>query len=221
MTNRKNYNSIVFLSTLCLGLILVGATPYISSQFALTKIDEIPIIEDLDQLPEDDSDFQNLFISLLKEIKKEAKNQRISLPLQSDFKYSYEVLNLDKEKSSSIESTVANQNLNILLQKILLQKVVPFASPFSDQYAKHSRYSATTVDLNANTSEVILQISFSADNSENISSFLKQKYSAKKDDVNNLLLSELYKNTDVSYSFNQVFIVTRLPRGSIDSLLKQ
>ena len=58
MTNRKNQNSILVLATLgvYLGLVLVGATPQILAQAAMTKQfnvkDEIEVKDDLDKKPD-------------------------------------------------------------------------------------------------------------------------------------------------------------------------
>ena len=61
MSNRKNYNSIVFLTTLSvyLGLVLVGgATPSVLAQAATTRDfnikNEIVVEDDLDKKPDDD-----------------------------------------------------------------------------------------------------------------------------------------------------------------------
>ena len=59
MSNRKNQNSILVLATLgvYLGLVLVGATPQILAQAAMTKQfnvkDEIEVKDDLDKKPDD------------------------------------------------------------------------------------------------------------------------------------------------------------------------
>ena len=63
MSNSKNYNSIVFLTTLSvyLGLVLVGATPSVlAQQAALAQKfeiqNEIEIEDDLDKKPDDEAD---------------------------------------------------------------------------------------------------------------------------------------------------------------------
>jgi hypothetical protein len=74
MSNSKNYNSIVFLTTLSvyLGLVLVGATPPVLAQAALTQRfeiqHEIETEDDLDKKPDKDklffnysSGFENLY----------------------------------------------------------------------------------------------------------------------------------------------------------------
>src|SRR5215213_10130440 len=62
MSNRKNYNSIVFLTTLSvyLGLVLVGgATPSVLAQAATTRDfnikNEIVVEDDLDKKPDDEA----------------------------------------------------------------------------------------------------------------------------------------------------------------------
>ena len=60
MTSGKNYNSIVFLTTLSvyLGLVLVGGTPPVLAHAAMTRHfdiqNEIEVKDDLDKKPDDE-----------------------------------------------------------------------------------------------------------------------------------------------------------------------
>jgi hypothetical protein len=62
LNNRKSHNSILFLTTLgvYLGLVLVGATPQVLAQAAMTKQfnvkDEVEVKDDLDKKPKDVED---------------------------------------------------------------------------------------------------------------------------------------------------------------------
>lgn len=217
MTNRKNYNSIIFLSTLCLGLVLVGATPYISSQFALTKIDEIPIVENLDQLPDDDADFQNLILSLLKEIKKEAKIEKVPLPLQNEFEINASYEKDQYGEGSSVGSTISDQRLSILIQESFHKKFTPKAFEMADFDGQRKD---VKIKLEANKTKIEFEISFTKSNPQGIVEFLNNHFSNSRDKAKSLLVKEVYQNSVARSQNNQVFIVTRLPRGSIDSLLK-
>jgi hypothetical protein len=65
-----------------------------------------------------------------------------------------------------------------------------------------------------------LKISFTKSNAEQFADFLNREFSFYFS-VENTLTKELYENAKVTSENNQVFIVTRLPRGSLDELLKQ
>src|SRR5215213_8774342 len=76
MSNRKNYNSIVFLTTLSvyLGLVLVGgATPSVLAQAATTRDfnikNEIVVEDDLDKKPDEDL-FADSIVGLVQELDK-------------------------------------------------------------------------------------------------------------------------------------------------------
>src|ERR1044072_6651794 len=80
MSERKNYNSIVFLTTLSvyLGLVLVGGVaPSVLAQAALTRDfdikNEIVFEDGLDKKPDDEKDLIN-YVSFYRELYKLAKD---------------------------------------------------------------------------------------------------------------------------------------------------
>jgi len=232
MTTRKNHNSIVFLTTLYLGLVLVGASPQALSFAALTRNfdiqSEIEVKDDLDNKPDNEEieffskdDFPALFAQFLQEIKEEVKSGKVSLPIQTDFYADGEFHKSEfvggGGSGGGIGSTVSNQDLSLLFQNAIDQKFRPKAFELADFDGKNSKN--VKINFEASSTVLSLQISFGKSNAEQFADFLNQEFSSSADLVKNKLTKEIYENTKATSRNNQVFIVTRLPRGSLDALL--
>jgi hypothetical protein len=170
MTNRKNYNSILFL-TVYLGLVLVGATPQVMAHAATNSLfdlrQEIEYKDDLDNKPD-----ESCPESKAKIVRQD--NQGIetdSFPLlREDFSINFFDLKANKDRLFS--KIIFNTNFDT-------KRLTPFVLAFN----------------------------------QNQDSQL-QKFQEFPEKV-------IYENTKVISQNKQIFIVTRLPRASIDSLLKQ
>ena len=233
MNNRNKNNSIIFLTTLSvyLGLVLVGgATPSVLAQAALTRNfdvqEEIEVRDDLDNKPDDEEirnfqngDFPAVFAQLLNEIKEEVKNGKISLPLQADFIIDAQYRASKMCSGTSIGSNISDQNLSDFVGNALNQKFESKIYEIAD-YGSGKSEKSGKVRLEANSTDLTLKISFTKSNAEQFADFLNQGFSFYFS-VENTLTKELYENAKVTSENNQVFIVIRLPRGSLDELLKQ
>lgn len=235
MINRKNHNSIVFLTTLYLGLVLVGATPQALTFAALTRNfdiqNEIEVKDNLDNKPDNEEiesfskdDFPGLFAQLLKEIEEEVKSGKLTLPLQTDFYtngefHKSEFSNGGGSGGGGIGSTVSNQNLSLLIQNAFDQKFRPKAFELADFDSEKSK--SIKINFEANNTHLSLKISLGKSNAEQFADFLNQQFSSSAALVKNALVKEIYENTKATSENNQVFVVTRLPRGSLDEFLKQ
>lgn len=235
MSNRNKHNSIVFLTTLCLGLMFVGATPQVLTFAALTRNfdiqSEIEVKDDLDNKPDNEEvenfskdDFPALFARLLKDIKSEVRGGKISLPLQTDF-----YVDAESHKSvfvsgggvggAGISSTVSNQNLNLLIQNAVNQKFQLKASELAADYA-HETPKVCKTRIEANSTDFSLKLSFTKSNAKRFAEFLNRDFSSRAVSLENTLTKQIYENTRATFENNEVFVVTRLPRGSLDELLK-
>jgi hypothetical protein len=228
VNNKNKYNSIVFLTTLCLGLVFVGVTPQVLTYAALTKNfdvqTEIEVKDDLDNKPDSEEiesfsndDFPALFAQLLNEIREEVESGKISLPLQTDFKVDGEFIKSQRSSGASFGSNVSNQDLSVLIQNAVNQKIQPKAFNLAD--CDSQRTKNVKIRIEANNTNLSLKISFSKSNAERFAEFLNREFSSSAVATENTLTEQLYKNTSVTSENNQVFIVTRLPRGSLDALL--
>jgi hypothetical protein len=229
MSSKNKHNSIVFLTTLCLGLMFVGAAPQVLTFAALTRNfdiqSEIEVRDDLDNKPDNEEvesftndDFPTLFARLLKEIKGEVKSGKISFPLQTDFYVDGEFTKSQNSGGAGIGSTVSNQNLSLLVQNAVNQKFQPKALELADYDSEKSK--KVKIRIEANSADLSLKVSFDKSNAVQFAEFLNREFSLHALLLENTLTKQIYENTRATAENNEVFIVTRLPRGSLDRLLK-
>lgn len=232
MTTRKSHNSIVFLTTLYLGLVLVGAAPQALNFAALTRNfdiqNEVEVKDDLDNKPDNvdidvysRDDFPALFAQLLQEIKEELKRGKISLPIQKEF---YAVGEFHKSelvggggRGGVLGSNVSDQNLRLLIENAVNQKFQSKAFGLADFDSEKSKFA--NIIFNANSTDLSLEICFGKSNAEQFARFLNQEFSLSAVGVEDKLTKEIYEYTKATSEDNQVFVITRLPRGSLDALL--
>ncbi|MDQ3179270.1 MAG: hypothetical protein M3Q33_02000 [Acidobacteriota bacterium] len=230
MSQRNKNNSIIFLTTLsvCLGLVLVGGTPSILTYAALTRNfdiqNEIEVNDDLDNKPDNEEtesfskdDFPLLFAQLLNEIKERVDSGKISLPLQTNFNVEGEFHKSEFSGGGGIGSNVSNQHLSLLIQNTVNQSYKPKAFELADYDNEKSK--TVKIRLEANSTDFSLKVSFGKSKAKQFAEFLNQDFSSSAVLSENTLTKQIYENTNASSENNQVFIVTRLPRGSLSALL--
>jgi hypothetical protein len=211
VTKGKNYNSIVFLTTLSvyLGLVLVGATPEVLAQDAKKAADsnKISILA-----PGEGMIFTfdlNPIIELSRLAAKDASSVKIAgklIPLQQKF------------TDWQIISTAGDQKILDFLRK---EFFTPFVlDPPNLPVTTTELYQSVEIDkdnITFNRHTTFSNVNKAASFGETYRRVIEYARSpiAAKEIAGNLLI----KHTEVRSENNQVFIVTRLPRGSIDSLL--
>jgi hypothetical protein len=230
MTKGKNYNRIVFFTTLSvyLGLVLAGATPQVLSYAALTRNfdiqNEIEVKDDLDNKPDNEEiessskeDFPLLFVRLLNEIKAAADDGKVSLPLQTDFYVDAQAEVTKDGGGGGRSSSISDKNLDFLINNAINQKLRPKAFELADY---DGDFKSLKISLAANHKDLTLKISFGKFNAEQFAEFLNREFSSSADEIEDKLLKQAYENSTATFENNQVFIVTRLPRAGIDSHLE-
>jgi hypothetical protein len=242
MRNRKNHNSIVFLTTLSvyLGLVLVG-TPPILAQAALTQKIEIQneaeIKDDLDKKPDDDvielfgatggyfDDFENL----IEDLKKLHQIEKFNLD--------YDTFHVTKSGVSEcylegVGHTVATSNIDRIADRWLVAAIGDAADRFenyaflgdclsSDDLDKKKGVSFE-IEIGYDKSSFKFELSVKKESPQKAKQLLdrfNQAYKIYELDEDEPIIKKIYENTSFKSENNQVFIVTRLPRASIDELL--
>ena len=195
MSNRKNYNSILFL-TVYLGLVLVGGSSQVFAHAATNSLfdlrNEIEFKEDLDNKPDDSC--------------AESKAQIDEHDIQFVEEYA-------KLISAVLKRTPSEINFEIL-GGIDLQEFPSLRKELSINFFQ----------LKANKDGLLSKLNFTPSEIKRTTHFLlsfNQVLNFQSCKSQNSPEKLIYENTKVSTVNNQVFIVTRLPRASIDSLLKQ
>jgi len=230
VSNKNKHNSIVFLTTLSvyLGLVLVGAPP-ILAQAALTREQyEIKFAkENKDELEKPLND-KNLFIPQIIQL----INELNSLSKQQSFDWNaknhYEIEGLvfcESDNSPSYLGTGsfgnepfnASDDFAVRLGREISKRRV--ADGFGDFYSQ-----GVSFDFSTENSVFSLKTTVENKNSQETQTFFNEIMAYFKKFASIPISSKekiIYENTKVTSENNQVFIVTRLPRGSLDELLKK
>jgi hypothetical protein len=244
MSKTKSYNQIIFITTLSvyLGLVLVGASPQVLAQAALTNKfelkDQIEQKDDLDKKP--DEELKNLaetyenYLDNLEDFIEDLKK----LHQIEKFDSSYNTFQIDVKTSTpcNYESgLVPQQSTEIKFNndrwlvpaltdfKYSLENLNYFSDCLSSTDFGKYKVKSSLLKINYDKSNLKIELSFFKE-TQNKAKFLAEnlikstKFVELEEDE--IILKSLNENTTITSAGNQVFIVTRLPRGSIDSLLK-
>jgi hypothetical protein len=243
VTKGKNHNSIIFLTTLSvyLGLVLVGATPQVLAQAALTRNFDIQIEaevkDDLDNKPDDDvielsgptggyfDDLEHFVGDLLK-------------------LHQIEKFNLDYDRFHLEQSGIVQCNLETVgykvttsnLEKVNNRWLVPAIAEATDSFENYAflgdclpsaelgkkKGASYGLDISYDKVSFKFELSVTKESPQRAKQLLdrfNRAYKLYEVNEDEPVVREIHKNTSFKSENNQVFIVTRLPRGSIDSLL--
>lgn len=226
MSNRKNYNSIFFL-TVYLGLVLVGATPQVLAQAAMTRQfdikTEIVVEDDLDKKPDEDL-FLFSVVNLVQELNKLSEKGEFDWNVKDDLQLidiaiceSDNLPQFEGGGSITDESDRVIENSAVEIARKLFKRKSGFN--LGNIYSHKLRF-----DFVLNNRDLTLKTKISGDEDTpiKIKSFVNDltEY-LNRIKTSNKATSEkvVAENTTVSTENDQVFIVTRLPRGSIDAVL--
>ena len=221
MSNRKNYNSIVFLTTLgvYLGLVLAGGVaPSVLAQAATTRDfdikSEIVVEDDLDKKP-DEKDLAT-YVSLYRELYKLAKDfkEKNRESLRGDYEFNCSVF-----FQPDLSKTVQCRGGKGLFSGVFIPPIENVGKLFP--HNSDAKSEKAQVNLILSDSDFFLKTSLTQDSdwqAKQFAEFYNNSLSKiKLQQLNNPQIT-FYQNTQITFENNQVFIVTRLPRGSIDSL---
>ena len=241
MNNRKNYNSIVFLTTLSvyLGLVLVGgAIPTVLAQAALTRDfdikNEIVFEDDLDKKPDDDL-FVSSIVNLVNELNK--FSEQGIFDWNKKFKYQLDGLSFcESDNSPSFREPSPAESILILPEskdsqayKKIDEIFVSIARNLFNQATNlglgdfHShKFDLITLSFESKTLEI--EAEFESGNGKNARVFADEltNYLAEITSNSKAIKEKIVaENTKITFENDQVFIITNLPRASIDALLAE
>lgn len=218
MNKKTNYNSIVFLTTLSvyLGLVLVGGAPQVFAQAALTRDfdikNEIEFKDDLDNKPDDEKALA-VYGDTLEDLFLLAKN--------------FSAQNAEKLAENKYEFDCFFGIARV--GKGTFCKGGLFTSDFIPSFEKiHSAFPHASEEIKE---QIKINLLLRADEFS-LKTVLYQSSDEQAEQYHNFYVAGLskiklqtgvpqaviYQNTSISFENNQVFIVTRLPRASIDEL---
>ena len=210
MTNRKNQNSILFLATLgvYLGLFIAGgAAPQVFAHSATTRAfeitDEIEVKDDLDKNPDD-------------VICDGAYDPVLTVSESVALTFSEAVLRVTNE---SILSDVAAYQSNVLNPSIENVLHNGNESIFGNA-CRDFRTSLKTITLQDDELNLTLRIeSKVAAHPYALMTFFQSGIESKRPWTNNERIISILRHTSQFIENDQLYVVTRLPRAGLDTLL--
>jgi hypothetical protein len=212
MSNSKNYNSIVFLTTLSvyLGLVLVGATPSVLAQNSTDDPNKVNIL-----VPGKGYIFT---FDLNPAIKLNKLAQRQSALVEMSGRL---ILSQQKSTNWQIINSSGNKTILDFIQKEFFAPasatIIPDTSlfPIPKELFQSIKVSDENIVISrrSNYDSIEKAVDF-ANVYGRVIDYARSPQAEKKLSDNLLII-----NTEVHSENNQVFIVTNLPRASIDELL--
>lgn len=247
MNNRRSNNSALFLAALgvYLGLVLAGATPQVLAQAAMTRQfnvkDEVEVKDDLDKKPDDCSEklseqakqLLNLniistgvinFVGDLEQLQSIGK-------VSKDEKCSFDFTRKSKGNAVELSYTSFTDNRWAQLSAAdnvegILSLICPWngCEYYSIDPVSGDEISITKVSYVLDSNDLVIKIITDQKNSEEASKLGAIYEEAFRIGGCSEIYAEpaqriVYRNTKASFTQSQVFIVTRLPRAGLDSLL--
>lgn len=220
MNNRKNYNSIVFL-TVYLGLVLVGGSAQVLAQAATPRLfdikTEIKFNDDLDNKPDDEqaiddysSALQNLYTLTAEFAAQNSENL-------DGKNYEFDCIVDISENAGKKFKFVGGSGMiwgGFLPALENLSKTFPHTNDKDKERVR--------VNLILSENEFLVKTTFTqnsfnqAEQRRNFYDAVLAKFKLQPAQNPPTVISQ---NTSLSFENNQVFIVTRLPRASIDPLI--
>ena len=246
MIERNKNNSIIFLTTLSvyLGLVLVGgAVSPVLAQAAATRNfnvqDEIEIKDDLDNKPDEDlADLAGLTGNYFDNLKDFVENiQKLQQIEKFDFDFDSFYVEESNSSQCGLETTrkvISTSNVDRINNRWLTPAIVDATISFEDygfagdclpnKDFGDDKAISYGLKISYDESSLKFEISLvkeSPQKAEKLLEKLNQSYKLYKVDEDEIIVKQIYEHTSFKSENNQVFIVTRLPRGSLDELLKQ
>jgi len=243
--NKNKNNSVIFLTTLSvyLGLVLVGgATPSVLAQ---TKNQ---VITETEKPSENSSLCQNLsanaqllfdkgffvvpIADFLKDLDSLSKLGKFSskFPFTQFFTYEFSIEDINGKPVTYYGKGTNDPSRNHWFDAAFYDAVNKITTQLPDKEFRVNSSSnpyknslAQNVKFELNQNDFVAQISFDAASADKANQLIKLYNDSFALGACGLSDSQktFYQNTRATFENNQVFIVTRLPRGSLDELLKQ
>lgn len=241
--NRKSYNSIVFLTALgvYLGLALVGAPPVLAHAALTRNFDiqsEIEVRDDLDKKPDDEEtgSFFELgleeavadFIADLRSLKSQGKyKSNFAQVYTASCSHSY--CSIDSGAASMVIEKPQDEVSAALWKlhgRIDVSEKNNFYKSLQTGYIKdRDAKSCNQINLKLTFSRKELKLNVGFSNQSEQTAFalaenLNRAFIVKSSTAKETITRKFFENTKAVSTNDQVFVRTRLPRGSLNSLLK-
>jgi len=231
MSNRKNYNSIVFLTTLSvyLGLVLVGAPPVLAQAALTQKIEiqhEAEIRDDLDKKPDEDL-FAQTLVDLVRNLDMLSNAKNFDWETKSVFTIEDLSFCESDDTPSFLGSGSHPKKLTGAIEKAAIEigrklHAKKSKSGLGDFYARWPE--GVTFKFSIEHKGFDLETAINLKSGENARAFLAllDAYLLRiNSSTKTKELKIVVENTKSKVDGTRLLLVTHLPRASIDELLAQ
>ncbi len=242
MNNRKNHNSALILAALgvYIGLVLVGGTPQVLAQAAMTRQfnvkDEVEFKDDLDNKPDDErtpvSDSVKGYLQDVEYFFANLSRLRTQAGFNSG-KDAFEVAQatllpcVDRNMAgryTALKFEYVNESSRRALENFSRSMVYGYSlgDCIANDEFNGVEAVATKFRFKLDAKEFFVNISIKKQSPQNALSLLRELESSLKlyaTTNNDKISQKIIANTSFRVESDQVFIVTRLPRAGLDSLL--
>ena len=227
MSTRKTNNSILVLATLgvYLGLVLIGATPQVLAQAAMTREfsvkDEIEVKDDLDTKPDSEKALDQL-AETIKDVYKaasEISEDHLDLVNEGRYNFGYYVSIRPNGTARYLEPSgyktdvLTNSNRYFIPLRRLYDAFVNRSEDWHDRFLVQLEFGQNDITFKTTITAADARSALGAASSYDKA--LGRKLSLEA----NLVRSTILKSTEVSSKDDKIIIVTHLPRAGLDSLL--
>ena len=242
MNARKNNNSVIFLATLgvYLGLVLAGATPQVLANAAMTRSfdvkDEIEVNDNLDKKPDDERTPVTASVQIYLEDVEYFLTSLGRLQTKGRFDPKKDTFNFTQNSMQPCVDT----NIAGSYTAIRFDSTSQATKPAMEYFSRGMIYGYSLGDCIENNSfhgikatdshftfaledkAFSVNVAVKKESSQRALDLIRELESTLKlydTNVKTNLRHQIIENTKVHSENDQVFVITRLPRGSLDTLL--
>lgn len=246
MSKNKSYNSILFLTTLSvyLGLVLVGASPSVlaqqaalTSKFEIQK--EVEFENDLDKNPEEDESIDHYFLirfdgavnNFVEDLRKLRNQRKYKFGNQEEIivgsNYTYCADNIVNASSSYVVSWISDElerlkkDLDVVNGKEFKQ--LPSFIETAMDAKGNILCKEFGLEFSVDKTELKIKVSFTQDSAQKatiISENLNASFLTKAVNAQQSITKDFYHNTKAKAENQYISVITTLPRGSLDALVR-
>jgi hypothetical protein len=210
--------------------VLVGATPQVLAQAAMTRQfdikTEIEFKDDLDKKPDENDLFTTSIVNLVRELNRFSEKKQFDWNGNTEYQIESLAICGSDNSPSFLGTNSGNHKIDRALKKTGIEIARKFfakksAAGLGDFYSHNVEYKFV---LNNKSLTINAKIGDSSNYDKNVQPFVNELNNYLARTISNHKQPKqktVAENTSVTFENNQVFIVIRLPRASIDELLAE
>ena len=195
------------------GLVLVGATPPVAAR----AFDDGKIL----QISEDQTSYDTAIYALVRELENLSRNNKFDWSEKIDLTYQFSVFKENELSAGITTGKMPDCNATFRLLFQTAQNISRNLSELENDFSNRKNVYLTPFDVSFSLSDSGVTIKAFRSSAGGFSNDLLNRFERQSAAEKSGNTGKIYENTKISAENNQVFVVTRLPRASIDELLAE